>query len=96
MINCSHATHFAHIFDEGQGTEYIKRIHGLKPNGSKKSHKELNNSTTLDTGDPQEFGRILGELHKKAGSHLNVLSGCCGTDTRHLQETIKYLKSNNQ
>ena len=89
MINCSHASHFAHIFDDPEGKEYIKRIRGVKPNGSKKSHKELNNSTTLDTGDPEEFGRLLSNLHKKSGLHLNILSGCCGTDTRHLKETIK-------
>ena len=62
MINCSHASHFAHIFDDPEGKEYIKRIRGVKPNGSKKSHKELNNSTTLDTGDPEEFGRLLSNL----------------------------------
>ena len=92
MINCSHSTHFAHIFDDPDGIEYMKRIRGVKPNGSKKSHKELNNSTTLDTGDPEEFGRLLSDLHKKSGMHINILSGCCGTDTRHLKETIKYLK----
>ena len=95
MINCSHHTHFGHIFDDTEGTEYIQRIRGLKPNGSKKSHRELNNSTTLDTGNPEEFGQLLVDLCKKAGSQLNILSGCCGTDTRHLKETIKYLKENN-
>ena len=93
MVNCSHATHFAHIFDDQEGKEYIKRIRGLKPNGSKKSHKELNNSSTLDTGDPEEFGRLLVEIRQKAGPHLNMLAGCCGTDIRHLKETIKLLKS---
>ena len=92
MINCAHTSHFAHIFEDQEGKDYIKRIGGLKPNGSKKSHEELNNSDTLDTGDPEEFGRLLVELHQKAGPHLNILSGCCGTDMRHLVETIKCLK----
>ena len=92
MINCAHTTHFEHIFEDKEGKDYLKRIGGLKPNGSKKSHEELNNSSTLDTGNPEEFGRLLVELQKKAGSNLRFLSGCCGTDMRHLKETIKCLK----
>ena len=77
MINCSHTTHFDHIFDDEEGKEYINRIGALKPNGSRKSQDELNNSTTLDTGDPEEFGQLLANLKRKAGPQLNFLSGCC-------------------
>ena len=93
MINCAHTTHFASIFDDDtdDGKQYLKRICGLKPNGSKKSHDELNNSDTLDSGDPEEFGKLLAELKQKAGPHLNVLSGCCGTDIRHLKQTVANL-----
>ena len=91
MINCSHTTHFESIFDEDEGREYIQRIGGLKPNASRKSHKELNNSDTLDDGNPEEFGRMLTELYQKAGLQCNCLSGCCGTDIRHFKETIKCL-----
>ena len=93
MINCAHTTHFEHIFEEEEGKDYIKRIGGLKPNGSKKSHAELNNSSTLDIGDPKEFGRLLVELKHKAGPQLNWLSGCCGTTFDHMNETIKCLKN---
>ena len=93
MINCSHTTHFRNIFDDQtEKGGYLKRIRSLKPNGSKKSHKELNNSSCLDTGDPEEFGHLLNDLRRKASSHLNILSGCCGTDTRHLKEMVKQLK----
>ena len=91
MINCSHTTHFGRVFEEDEGNEQIKRIGGLKPNASRKSHKELNNSDTLDDGNPEEFGKLLVELYQKAGKQANCLSGCCGTDIRHLKETIKYL-----
>ena len=91
MINCAHITHFAHIFDEEDGKEYAQRIVALKPNGSKKSHEELNNSSTLDTGDHVEFGELLAK-YKKACPNMNWISGCCGTDMRHLIETIKCLK----
>ena len=92
MINCSHITHFAHIFEEQEDQELIRRIGALKPNGSKKSQAELNNSSTLDTGDHVEFGELLAKFQQKAGPQLNWLSGCCGTDIRHLTETIKFLK----
>ena len=94
MINCSHITHFSNIFEEEEGGEFIKRIGGIKTNGSKKSKLELNECSTLDTGDPVEFGELMAKLQLKAGPQLNWLSGCCGTDIRHLKETIKYLKRN--
>ena len=59
--------HFDHIFDDVEGQSYIKRIGALKPNGSKKSQAELNNSNTLDTGDHEEFGQLLAALKKKQG-----------------------------
>ena len=92
MINCSHVDHFIDIFDtDSEGIKYIKRIRGLKPNASRKSHLELNDSNELDDGNPEEFGRMLFELRQKVGRHLNVLSGCCGTDIRHLNQLIKWL-----
>ena len=42
----------------------MSRIGELKPNPSPKSHAELNNSTTLQRGDPAEFGRLVGRLRK--------------------------------
>ena len=92
MINCSHTSHFEHIFDDEMGQEHIKRIGALKPNASKKSHAELNNSNVLDNGDPEEFGRMLVDLRKRVGPQINYLSGCCGTDIRHVKEIIKCLK----
>merc|ERR1712080_779083 len=74
MINCSHVTHFEHIFNDEEGQEYIKRIRALKPNGSKKSQAELNNSKSLDSGDHEEFRQLLADLKRKAGPQLNYLS----------------------
>lgn len=81
MINCAHPSHFLHIFEE-QG-EWMKRIQGLRTNASTKSHAELDESTELDIGDPQQLGRD----HLPLMSFLNnmkVLGGCCGTDLRHV------------
>ena len=86
MINCAHPTHFfdALIPDE----PWLKRIRGIRANASTKSHAELNESETLDDGNPQELGNQYLELRRKL-PHLNILGGCCGTDHRHITAICK-------
>jgi homocysteine S-methyltransferase len=82
MINCAHPTHFEHVLQEGGS--WRERIRGLRANASKRSHAELDESTNLDSGDPQELGgqyRALLALLPQ----LTVLGGCCGTDHRHVE-----------
>lgn len=82
MVNCAHPTHFAHLLD---GREpWVARIRGLRANASCMSHAELNESTHLDTGDPQELARTYAALKQRL-PHLTVLGGCCGTDERHVE-----------
>ena len=81
QINCAHPTHFEHILaDAGP---WLDRIRGLRANASRKSHAELDASTTLDAGDPLELGesynRLTGPLRK-----LSLIGGCCGRDHRHV------------
>jgi homocysteine S-methyltransferase len=47
------------------------------------SHAELDESETLDDGDPADFGNLYGAL-KAILPQLNVFGGCCGTDQRHV------------
>lgn len=79
MINCAHPTHFAHVLGE------VPRVRGLRANASRCSHAELDNSETLDTGDPEDLGRLFGEM-MRAHPQLSVIGGCCGTDHRHIAE----------
>ena len=82
MVNCAHPSHFEHVLAAGQ--PWVERIRGLRVNASRKSHAELNESTELDIGNPEELGRDHARLR---GAHpgLNVFGGCCGTDHRHLE-----------
>ena len=82
-INCAHSTHFKHLFVDAK--PWTKRIRAVRANASKLSHQDLDNSTNLDTGDPEEFGRDYGRL-KAAARQLNILGGCCGTDHRHIEQ----------
>jgi S-methylmethionine-dependent homocysteine/selenocysteine methylase len=82
MINCAHPTHFEQVLPEGE--PWLERIRGLRANASRKSHVELNESSELDSGDPEELGRQYAQLAKRL-SRLNVMGGCCGTDHRHVE-----------
>ena len=57
-------------------------------NGSKKCHEELDESGELDSGDPVEYGQIMASIWSRKRSNqyckVNVIGGCCGTDSRHL------------
>lgn len=81
MVNCAHPTHFAHIFVEGES--WLNRIRGIRANASRQSHAELNDTTVLDDGDPEELGVEYAELAAKLPG-LCVVGGCCGTDERHV------------
>ena len=81
-INCAHPTHFAAILTEGE--PWLERIQGLRANASTKSHAELDESDSLDDGNPIELGSQYRELLSKL-KRLNVLGGCCGTDYRHVE-----------
>jgi len=85
MINCAHPTHFDFIFDD---EDWARRIRGIRANASCKSHAELNNSETLEDGDPVELGGQYAELANRF-KQLNVFGGCCGTDHRHVEEICK-------
>ncbi|MBC7882223.1 MAG: homocysteine S-methyltransferase family protein [Anaerolineae bacterium] len=86
MINCAHPTHFANQLTVSE--PWVTRIRGIRANASTKSHAELNESTELDDGNPEELGSQYRELRNKL-RHVNVLGGCCGTDHRHVEAICK-------
>jgi len=81
MINCAHPTHFDDVLSGNE--EWIRRIRGVRANASAKSHAELDESTELDPGDPQDLARRYRGLRERM-TQLFVLGGCCGTDHRHI------------
>jgi S-methylmethionine-dependent homocysteine/selenocysteine methylase len=82
MINCAHPTHFAQALEDG--APWVTRIRGVRANASRCSHAELDEASTLDDGDPVEFGNQHRELRARF-PHITVLGGCCGTDHRHIE-----------
>lgn len=86
MINCSHPSWFVNLFDNPDEA-WVKRIGGIRANGSSKSHEELDECDSLDNGDPEEFGHLMAEIQKKSRGQVNKFLGCCGSDLRHIQAT---------
>jgi S-methylmethionine-dependent homocysteine/selenocysteine methylase len=87
LVNCAHPTHFNHVLDEDE--DWTKRIYGVRANASCKSYAELDESETLDDGNPQEFGALHAELSKQL-SELRIMGGCCGTDHRHVASIARH------
>jgi homocysteine S-methyltransferase len=81
IINCAHPTHFAAVLDHGSG--WTRRIGGLRANASRMSHAELDDSETLDAGNPDDLGQRYRELLQEM-PHIRIVGGCCGTDHRHV------------
>ena len=81
MINCAHPIHFESALATDE--PWTRRILGIKANASPKSHSELDESETLDSGDAADLGQRYRRLR---GAHpsLRILGGCCGTDHRHV------------
>lgn len=82
MINCAHPDHFAATLEPS--ADWTSRIAGIRANASRRSHKELDESTDLDDGDAQELGTQYRDLVARF-PRLAVLGGCCGTDHRHVE-----------
>ncbi|MDE1994624.1 MAG: homocysteine S-methyltransferase family protein [Rhizobiaceae bacterium] len=81
MINCAHPSHFQDELD--QDSAWVGRISGIRANASVMSHAELDESETLDAGNPADLGRRYRELMLRL-PRTHVLGGCCGTDHRHI------------
>ena len=84
MINCAHPSHFAGTLDSGSRSDWVRRVRGIRANASACSHAELDEATTLDSGDPIDLGLWYRSLRSQF-HHLSVLGGCCGTDHRHIE-----------
>ena len=81
MVNCAHPAHFAGALDHDGA--WLTRLGGLRANASTKSHAELDESTELDEGDPEDLGSRHAALRDRLPA-VTVLGGCCGTDARHV------------
>jgi S-methylmethionine-dependent homocysteine/selenocysteine methylase len=86
MVNCAHPSHFARDLSGPMRG----RIGGIRANASRLSHAELDESTSLDDGDPVEFGYFYAAFARHL-PNLRLVGGCCGSDHRHVGEVCRHL-----
>ncbi len=81
LVNCAHPRHVAAGLDDG---DWRDRVVGARVNASVLSHAELDDSESLDEGDPATLAADLDSLVRPALPSLRIVGGCCGTDARHV------------
>lgn len=80
LVNCSHPVEFEPAFDGG---DWQTRIRALRPNASKMEKIALCKLGHLEEGDPEELGRMMGDLARRM-PQVDIWGGCCGTCDTHL------------
>jgi len=89
MVNCAHTSHFGELLSNGHPA--WQRLRGVRANASRLSHEQLNALSTLDAGNPDEFGLDYASLRREL-PWLTILGGCCGTDHRHIEAIAAHLR----
>ncbi|SNS41525.1 homocysteine S-methyltransferase family protein [Tropicimonas sediminicola] len=92
MINCSHPVEFEPAFDGG---DWQGRIRALRPNASKMEKIALCKLGHLEEGDPEELGRMMGDLARRM-PQVDIWGGCCGTCDTHLDLMAGQVKAARQ
>jgi S-methylmethionine-dependent homocysteine/selenocysteine methylase len=87
-VNCSHPFEFLPALEAG---DWIRRIRMLRPNASAKDKMELCQIGHLEEGDPEELGRLMGELASRY-PHIDIWGGCCGTWEKHLEQIVRQVQ----
>lgn len=82
-VNCAHPDHFREALASRADDPGVRRLALLRANASRMSHAELDEAEELDSGDPEELAGLYRALLDRH-PHLEVLGGCCGTDSRHV------------
>ena len=85
IVNCAHPEHLEPTLAAAAAARapWLARLRGLRANASTLSHAELDESTELDRGDPNDLAERMRTLQSRYG--FTILGGCCGTDAEHLR-----------
>jgi homocysteine S-methyltransferase len=88
-VNCVHPKIFASAMSalEGQNKTYSRRILGYQANTANLRPEELEGSVELISEEPEVLADLMMESHQSF--HTLFMGGCCGTDTRHIEQLAK-------
>ncbi len=92
-ISCVHPTVARLALDElaSTGPRELERLKEVKANGSRLSPAELVALDHVDSDSPDDFAEALNRLGLDFG--LQILGGCCGTDSTHLAALARRLEA---
>ncbi len=88
-INCSHPEEFEPALEPG---DWVHRIRSLRPNAAKMDKVSLCKLGHIEEGDPEELGRLMGDLARRY-SNVDIWGGCCGTWDKHFDRIAHYVKA---
>ena len=69
--------------DEVAKRSLSNRLVNFRANTSARTPEELDGLEELETEEPEIFGSLMQNVHKKYGT--KILGGCCGTSTNHME-----------
>jgi len=94
-INCVHPEIFSKAMRalEGEFNSYGLRVLSYQANTANLRPEELNDSTDLITEDPDVLADLM--IDAQHSFHTKFMGGCCGTDTRHIEQLAKRLSKLN-
>src|SRR6056297_3054104 len=78
-INCSHPLEFEPALEPG---DWARRIRSLRPNAAMMDKVSLCQLGHIEEGDPEELGRMMGDLARRYPD-ADIWGGCCGTWDKH-------------
>lgn len=91
MTNCVHPCIVCEaLLQEFNQTETVRtRFIGIQANTSALSYSELDGSCDLKYSSPLDLAESMMKL--KSEYNFRIFGGCCGTDSRHMEEIAKML-----
>lgn len=90
-ISCVHPTVARVALTDLASVGALERLREVKANGSRLTPEELVKLDHAHADDPDEFGEAMDRLG--VDFRLQILGGCCGTDSRHLAALARRLEA---
>ncbi len=87
-INCSHPLEFQPALEPGG---WKLRIRSLRPNAAKMDKVSLCRLGHIEEGNPEELGRLMGDLAHHYPD-IDIWGGCCGTWDKHFDRIAHYVR----
>lgn len=88
-INCSHPVEFEPALEPG---DWTSRIRSLRPNAAKMDKVSLCQLGHIEEGDPEELGRMMGDLARRY-PRIDIWGGCCGTWDKHFDRIAHHVRA---